>query len=196
MMVIGAGADSDTLQLVIQALQPMWPCGVAQAKGVLHGKVLAIDATTLEANAAMKSMVRRVSGEKWMKYLRRLAQAEGMENPTDEDLRRFDRKRKNKKVGNAEWVSPIDPDSRIAKLKDGRTHFSYKAEHAVDMASDLAVVAAIYPGDTADGDSLLMTVQTAQDTLAAIGSEETVADVVGDKGYQRIESLVRPKPVG
>ena len=175
------------LEVHMQAFQ--WVLEVAQAKGVLHGKVLAIDATTLEANAAMKSMVRRVSGEKWMKYLRRLAQAEGMENPTDEDLRRFDRKRKNKKVGNAEWASPIDPDSRIMKLKDGRTHFSYKAEHAVDMASDLAVVAAIYPGDTADGDSLMMTVQTAQETLAAIGSEESVADIVGDKGYHRIESL-------
>jgi transposase len=175
------------LEVHVQAFQ--WVLEVAAAKGVLHGKVLAIDATTLEANAAMKSMVRRVSGEKWMKYLRRLAQAEGMENPTDEDLRRFDRTRKKKKVSNAEWASPIDPDSRITKLKDGRTHFSYKAEHAVDMASDLAVVAAIYPGDTADGDSLLMTVQTAQDTLAAIGSEQTVADVVGDKGYHRIESL-------
>jgi transposase len=175
------------LEVHVQAFQ--WVLEVAQATGVLHGKVLAIDATTLEANAAMKSMVRRVSGEKWMKYLRRLAQGEGMENPSDEDLRRFDRKRKNKKVGNAEWASPIDPDSRIMQLKDGRTHFSYKAEHAIDMASDLAVVAAIYPGDTADGDSLLMTVQTAQDTLAALGSTEIVADVVGDKGYHRIESL-------
>ena len=93
----------------MQAFQ--WVLEVAQAKGVLRGKVLAIDATTLEANAAMKSMVRRVSGEKWMAYLRRLAQAEGLDDPTDEDLRRFDRKRKDKKVSNAEWASPIDPDS-------------------------------------------------------------------------------------
>jgi transposase len=177
------------LPMEVHAQAFQWVLEIAAAKGVLHGKVLAIDATTLEANAAMKSMVRRVSGEKWMKYLRRLAAAEGMENPTDEDLRRFDRKRKNKKVSNAEWASPIDPDSRIMKMKDGRTHFSYKAEHAVDLASDLAVVAAIYPSDTADGDSLLMTVQTAQETLTAIDSAEPVADVVGDKGYHRIESL-------
>ncbi|HEY0300493.1 MAG TPA: transposase [Rhizomicrobium sp.] len=174
------------LEVHVQAFQ--WVLEVAQAKGVLRGKVLAIDATTLEANAAMKSMVRRVSGEKWMAYLRRLAKAEGMDDPSDEDLRRFDRKRKDKKVSNAEWASPIDPDSRIVKMKDGRTHFGYKAEHAVDLASDLAVAAEIYPGDTADGDTALMTVQTAQDTLAAIGGAAVEA-VVGDKGYHRIESL-------
>jgi transposase len=177
------------LPMEVHAQAFQWVLEIAAAKGVLHGKVLAIDATTLEANAAMKSMVRRVSGEKWMKYLRRLAAAEGLENPTDEDLRRFDRKRKGKKVSNAEWASPIDPDSRIMKMKDGTTHFSYKAEHAVDLASDLAVVAAIYPSDTADGDSLLMTVQTAQETLTAIDGAESVADIVGDKGYHRIESL-------
>jgi transposase len=170
-----------------QAFQ--WVLEVAHAKGVLRGKVLAIDATTLEANAAMKSMVRRVSGEKWMKYLRRLAQAEGMENPTDEDVRRFDRRRKGKKVSNAEWASPIDPDARIMKMKDGRTRFTYKAEHAVDLDSDLAVSAEIYPGDAADGDSLLMSVQAAQDTLTAIGADESVEAIVGDKGYHKIEAL-------
>jgi hypothetical protein len=137
----------------------------------------------------MKSMVRRVSGEQWAAYLRRLAKAEGLENPTDEDLRRFDRKRKDKKVSNAEWASPVDPDSRIMKMKDGRTHFSYKAEHAVDVETDLVVAAEIYAGDTADGDSVLMTVQSAQDNLTAIGSEQPVQDVLGDKGYHRIESI-------
>jgi transposase len=175
------------LEVHLQAFQ--WVLDVAQRKGLLRGKVLAIDATTLEANAAMKSMVRRVSGEKWAAYLRRLAKAEGLENPTDEELRRFDRKRKNKKVSNAEWMSPVDPDSRIMKMKDGRTHFSYKAEHAIDVESDLVVAAEIYAGDTADGDSMLMTVQSAQDNLTAIGSEQAVEDVLGDKGYHRIESL-------
>lgn len=175
------------LEVHLQAFQ--WVLDVARTKGLLRGKVLAIDATTLEANAAMKSMVRRVSGEKWMAYLKRLAKAEGLENPTDEDLRRFDRKRKDKKVSNAEWMSPVDPDSRIMKMKDGRTHFSYKAEHAVDVESDLVVAAEIYAGDTADGDSVLMTVQSAQDTLTTIGSEQAVQDVLGDKGYHRIESL-------
>jgi transposase len=176
-----------SLEVHVQAFQ--WVLEVAAAKGVLHGKVLAIDATTLEANAAMKSMVRRVSGEKWMKYLRRLAQAEGMENPSDDDVRRFDRKRKGKKVSNAEWASPIDPDARIMKMKDGRTRFTYKAEHAVDLDSDLVVSAEIYPGDTADADSLLMSVQAAQDTLTTIGAADSVEAVVGDKGYHKIEAL-------
>jgi transposase len=162
---------------------------VARARGMLRGKTLAVDATTLEANAAMKSMVRRATGENWEQYLRRLAKAEGMENPTAEELRRFDKKRKGKKVSNAEWASPIDPDSRIMKMKDGRTHFSYKAEHAIDVESDLLVAAQIYEGDTADGDSILMTVQTAQDVLAAIGHDEDLEDVLGDKGYHKIESL-------
>ena len=175
------------LTVHLQAFQ--WVLEVAVAKGLLRGKVLAIDATTLEANAAMKSMVRRVSGEKWAAYLKRLAKAEGMENPTDEDLRRFDRKRKDKKVSNAEWASPVDPDSRILKMKDGRTHFGYKAEHAIDVESDLVVATEIYAGDTADGDSMLMTVQSAQDNLTTVGSEQPVQDVLGDKGYHRIESL-------
>jgi transposase len=175
------------LEVHLAAFQ--WVLDVAQTKGLLRGKVLAVDATTLEANAAMKSMVRRVSGEKWAAYLRRLAKAEGLENPTDEELRRFDRKRKDKKVSNAEWASPVDPDSRIMKMKDGRTHFSYKAEHAVDVETDLVVAAEIYAGDTADGDSVLMTVQSAQDNLTAIGSEQPVQDVLGDKGSHRIESI-------
>lgn len=162
---------------------------VAQAKGMLRAKTLAVDATTLEANAAMKSMVRRATKEKWEQYLRRLARAEGMEDPSAEELRRFDKKRKNKKVSNAEWASPIDPDARIMKMKDGRTHFSYKAEHAIDVDSDLVVAAQIYEGDTADGESILMTVQAAQDTLAGIGSEQEIEDVLGDKGYHKIESL-------
>jgi transposase len=94
-------------------------------KGLLRGKAVAIDATTLEANAAMKSIVRKDSGEDWKQYLRGLAQAEGIEHPTEEDLRRLDRGRKDKKVSNEQWKSPTDSDSRIAKMKDGRTHLAY-----------------------------------------------------------------------
>ena len=168
---------------------------VARAKGLLRGKTLAIDATTLEANAAMKSMVRRVTGEDWKAYLRRLMKAEGVADPRDDDLRRFDKKRKDKTVSNAEWQSPSDPDSRIMKMKDGRTHFSYKAEHAIDVDSDLVVAAEIYAGDTADGDSILATVQVAQDTLEAIGSEQPVEEVLGDKGYHKIDALAALREV-
>ena len=162
------------LEVHLQAFQCV--LDIARAKGLLRGKTLAIDATTLEANAAMKSMVRRVTGEDWKAYLRRLAKAEGIDDPSDEDLRRFDRKRKDKKVRNTEWASPIDPDSRIMKMKDGRTHFGYKAEHAVDVESDLVVAAEIYPGDTADGDSILIDrVQRPRTTWQAVGSEQPVA---------------------
>jgi transposase len=161
----------------------------AKEHGLLRGKTIAVDATTLEANAAMKSMVHRVSGEDWKAYLRRLAEAEGMEDPSDEDLRRFDRKREDKKVSNKEWKSPVDVDSRIMKMKDGRTRFTYKVEHAVDTDSDLVVAAEIYHGDTADGESILTTVDAAIENLEAIGSEEPFEEVVGDKGYHKIEAL-------
>jgi transposase len=162
---------------------------IARQKGVLRGKTLAVDATTLEANAAMKSLQHRVSGEDWTAYLRRLAQAEGMEDPSDEELRRFDRRRKGKKVSNAEWRSATDADARIAKMKDGRTHFAYKAEHAVDVGSGVIVAAQIYHGDDADGDTVLMTVESAHEQLQAVASPHVVEEVLGDKGYHKAESL-------
>ena len=118
----------------------------------LLAETVAVDSTTLEANAAMKSIVRRDSGEDWKEYLRRLLQEqEGVENPTDEELRRFDRKRKDKRVSNEEWMSPTDPESRIGKMKDGRTHLLYKAEHVVDLGSEVVLAVPIYHGDEADG---------------------------------------------
>src|SRR5882724_10725283 len=101
---------------------------LAATKGLLRGKTVAVDATTLEANAAMKSIVRRDTGESWRQYIRRLATEEGVVAPTDEDARRLDRRRK-KRVSNEDWQSGSDPDSRITKMKDGRTHLAYKAEH-------------------------------------------------------------------
>ena len=162
---------------------------MARQKGLLRGKTLAVDATTLEANAAMKSMVHRVTGEDWKAYLRRLAKAEGIEDPSDEELRRFDRRRKGKKVSNAEWQSPTDAAARIAKMKDGRTHFAYKAEHAVDVDSGLIVSAEIYQADEADGDTGLMTVESAREQLEAVDSPRAVEEVLEDKGYHQAEAL-------
>lgn len=170
----------DVFTLVLEA---------AREKGMLRGKTLAVDATLLEANASMKTIFHRAAGEDWRAFLRRLARAEGLENLTDAELRRFDKKRQGKKVSNEQWASPIDPDSRIMKMKDGRTHLSYKAEHAVDVESDVVVAAQIYEGNTSDGDSILMTVQAAQDTLAAIDHDDEVEEVLGDKGYHKIETL-------
>ena len=157
--------------------------GLLEDQGLLRGKTVAIDATTLEANAAMKSIVRKDTGEDWKAYLRRLAQAEGIENPTDEDLRRMDRGRKDKKVSNEQWENPHDPDSRIAKMKDGRTHLAYKAEHAVDLDSEAIVATTVTFADKADADSAPATLALAEANLVLAGSEEEVAEAVMDKGY-------------
>jgi len=127
--------------------------GIAAEKKLLAGKTVGVDSTLLEANAAMKSIVRRDTGEDWKAYVRRLMHEEGAidkdHKPTDEEIRRYDKQRKNKNVSNEEWVSPSDPASRIAQMKDGRTHLAYKAEHVVDLQSDVILAAEIYPADHA-----------------------------------------------
>lgn len=148
-----------------------------------------MDSTMLEANAAMKSMVHRVSEKTWRKYLQQLANAAGIEHPSDEDLRRLDRKRKGKKVSNDEWKSPTDPDSRIARMKDGTTHFAYTAEHAVDVDRDLIVAAEILHANDPDTDTILGTATAAQENLGAVGSERTGDEVRGDKRYHKAETL-------
>jgi len=157
--------------------------GMLEQKGLLHGKAVAIDATTLEANAAMKSIVRKDSGEDWKQYLQGLAKAEGLTHPTEEDLRRLDRGRKDKKVSNEEWESPTDPDSRIAKMKDGRTHLAYKAEHAVDVVSEAIVATMVTYADKSDPQSAPATLSLAGANLVLAGSETEIAEAVLDKGY-------------
>jgi IS5 family transposase len=170
-----------------------WVLTLAGAKKMLHGKTLGVDSTTLEANAAMKSIVRKDTGEDWQAYLTALMREAGAigpeETPTVEELKRFDKRRKNKKVSNDEWESPNDPDSRIAKMKDGTTHLAYKAEHAVDLDTEMIVAAEIYFGDQADTQTLEDTVHTAQHHLHASGSDVEVQDVVVDKGYHSAEVL-------
>jgi transposase len=156
---------------------------LAVAKKLVAGPTVAVDATKLEANAAMKSIARKDSGEDWQGYLKRLAQEAGLENPTAEDLRRFDRNRPDKKVSNDEWESPIDPDSRIAKMKDGTTHLAYKAEHVVDLATDLVLAATVHPADRADTQTLCDSVGEAQGNLQKAGSTVAIREVVADKGY-------------
>src|SRR5271155_4141828 len=160
-------------------------------QGLLRGKTVAIDATTLEANAAMKSIVRKDTGEDWKQYLRGLAQAEGLENPTEEDLRRLDRGRKDKKVSNEQWESPIYPDSRIAKMKDGRTHLAYKAEHAVDLVSEAIVATTVTFADKSDPQSGPVTLSLAEANLVLAGSSAKITGAVMDKGYHDNELLVQ-----
>ncbi|UCE61674.1 MAG: transposase [Phycisphaerales bacterium] len=162
---------------------------IAQDKKLLHGKSTAVDSTLIEAEAAMKSIVRRDSGDDWKEYVRKLAAEEGIENPTDEELRKSDRKRKGKKVSNNEWFNPNDPDARIAKMKDGRTHLAYKTEHAVDLKSDLALAAGVYHADESDTQTLPHTLTMAQANLILAGSDEEIKDAVADKGYHSNENV-------
>jgi transposase len=167
--------------------------GIAAEKKLLSGKTVGVDSTLLEANAAMKSIVRRDTGEDWKQFVTRLMHEEGAidkdHEPTDEEIRRFDKNRKNKRVSNDEWVSPSDPESRIAKLKDGRTHLAYKAEHVVDLKSDLILAAEIYPADHADTQTLVDSVLEAVENVQQAGSQIEIEEIVADKGYHGAQTL-------
>ena len=162
---------------------------IAQEKGLLKGGTVAVDSTTLEATAARKSIVRKDSGEDWKEYVTHLAQEAGIENPTQEQLRRFDKKRQGKKASNDDWHSPSDPDARIAKMKNGDTHMAYKAEHAVDLETEMILAAPIYPADQGDPDTLAETLIEAQQNLQEAGSEQLIEEAVADKGYHKAETL-------
>ena len=145
----------DRLPLEVHEEMFVFVLKIAADKKLLKGKSVAVDSTTLEANAAMKSIERKDSGEDWKAYLTRLAQEAGIENPTDEELRRFDKNRQGKKVSNEDWESTTDPDSRITKMKDGTTHLAYKAEHVVDLGSDFVLAATITPTNHSDAETLV-----------------------------------------
>lgn len=162
---------------------------LADQKKLVSGKSVGVDSTTLEANAAMKSIVRKKGKEAYKKYLRRLAEQSGIEDPSDEDLRRFDRNRPGKTSSNAEWESPTDPDSRILRMKDGRTRMGYKAEHVVDLENDIVVGAEIYHGDEMDVSTLTETVDRARSNLYIAGAGTKMKDVVADKGYYSTSNL-------
>jgi len=162
---------------------------LAAGQKLLSGKTVAVDSTMLEADAAMKSIVRRATGEDWKTYLRGLAAEAGIENPTDEELRRFDKTRQDKKVSNDEWESPNDPDSRIARMKDGTTHAAYKAEHVIDLKTDLVLSAAIYPADRGDAETLAESVVQAQMNVIQAESPANIEEVVADKGYHAADTL-------
>jgi transposase len=166
---------------------------IAVAKGLVAGQTVGVDSTTLEANAAMKSIVRRDTGEDWKEYVTRLMREEGVlgpkQEPTAEEVRRFDKKRTPKKVSNEDWVSETDADARIAPMKDGRTHLAYKAEHVVDLPSDLVLAAEVQPADQADTATLVDSVLAAQINLQGAGSRAEIEEVAADKGYHAAATL-------
>jgi transposase len=173
-----------------------WVLKVLAQKGLLKGKTLGIDATTLEANAAMRSIVRKDTGLGYNEFLTQLAQASGIETPTREDLAKIDKKRKNK-ASNDDWKSPHDPDAKITKMKDGRTHLAHKAEHAVDLDTGAIVGVTLLGADLGDTTTLYDTVTEAAVQLNMVAADEqagsaivqpVVQEVVADKGYHSNET--------
>lgn len=160
--------------------------------GLVKGGRIGVDASTMEANAALRGVVRRDSGEGYREMLERLAKESGIETPTAEDLIRLDRQRAGKRLSNADWTSPTDPEAKIAKLKDGRTHLAYKPEHAVDLDSGTIIAAEIRPADQGDTATMPVTLQAAATNLAAVGAAPTVEDpveLIADKGYHSRDGL-------
>jgi len=160
---------------------------------LLKGKTIAIDATTLEANAAMRSIVRRDTGETYQEFLTRLAKASGIETPTREDLARVDRKRK-KKTSNKDWTNPFDPDAKVTKMKDGRTHLAHKAEHAVDVTTGAVVAVTLQGADQGDTATIVETLTAAATQIEAAQEKgddpQPLEEVVADKGYHSNKTMV------
>src|SRR5574339_1090833 len=135
--------------------------------GLLDGKTLSVDGTTLEANAAMRSIVRRDNGQTYPEYLADLARASGVKTPSRAALARLDRRRK-KKASNDEWTSPVDPDAKITKMKDGRTHLAHKAEHAVDLDTGAVVGVTVQDADKGDTTTSIETLIEAAEQVEAV----------------------------
>ena len=171
---------------------------------LLKGQRLGIDASTLAANAAMRSIVRRETGQSYREFLTELAQESGIATPTAEDLAKFDRKRKGKKCSNDDWFNPHDPDAKVAKLKDGTTHLAHKNEHAVDLDTGAIVAPAVHPANEGDTTTMWGTLEQAANSLQEVREDPTVPadtsglhvqDVVTDKGYHSAQMLVNLEEV-
>jgi transposase len=167
--------------------------------GLLKGRTIAIDATTLEANAAMRSIVRRDTGESYQAFLTGLAKASGIDTPTREDVARVDRKRK-KKTSNKDWTNPHDPDAKVANMKDGRTHLAHKAEHAVDLETGAIVAVTVQGADEGDTTTIVETAMAAaeqvEDAQADAKDPQSLEEVIADKGYHSNQTMVDLDAVG
>jgi transposase len=163
-----------------------WVLKLVAEQGLVNGKRIGIDASTMEANAALRTIVRRDDGRTYREMLKQMARESGIETPSADDLVRIDRTRKGKKLSNEEWISRTDPEAKIAKLKDGRTHLAYKPEHAVDLDTGVIVAAVLYPADNGDTRTIESTLATTQNNLAQINAAPTPdkpSELVADKGY-------------
>ena len=163
-----------------------WVLKLVAEHGLVKGKRIGVDASTMEANAALRTIVRRDDGRTYREMLRQMAKESGIDTPSADDLIRLDRARKGKKLSNEEWTSKTDPEAKIAKLKDGRTHLAYKPEHAVDLDTGIIVAAALHPADEGDTTTLEGTLTAAQKNLARVSvapTKQEPSELVADKGY-------------
>ena len=177
-----------------------WVLQCLSTAGLVKGKTIGIDATTLEANAALRSIVRRDTGESYQDFLMTLAQASGIETPTRAALARIDRKRK-KKGSNDDWTHPHDPDAKITKMKDGRTHLAHKAEHAVDLQTGAIVGVTVQGADQGDTTTIEVTLPEAVEQLEAVAAvtDDAVAtgeELVADKGYHSKQKVLELETLG
>jgi transposase len=186
--------DVDTHRAIFTWVQQRLVAG-----GLLKGRTIAIDATTLEANAAMRSIVRRDTGESYQAFLTRLAETSGIKTPTREALARLDRKRK-KKTSNKDWTNPHDPDAKVTKMKDGRTHLAHKAEHAVDLETGAIVAVTVQGADEGDTTTIRETATAAaeqiEDAQADVDEPQSLEEIIGDKGYHSNQSMVDLEAIG
>jgi transposase len=164
-----------------------WVLALVGERGLVKGERIGVDGSTMEANAALRSIVRRKNGETYRQMLTRMAQESGITTPTIDDLVRLDRARKGTKLSNEDWTSPTDPDAKIARMKDGTTHLAYKPEHAVDLDTGVIVAAPIHPVDQGDTTTLPVTLESAARNLDGIGLAPSID--VGDKGYHSRDGL-------
>jgi len=174
--------------------------------GLVKGKTVGVDATTLEANAALRSIVRRDTGESYQDFLTKVAQASGIETPTRADLARMDRTRK-KKGSNDDWTHPHDPDAKITKMKDGRTHLAHKAEHAVDLKTGAIVGVTVQDADEGDTTTSQETlIEAAEQVEAVLPDGNGIEEVVGDRATtvisrsstskRSVSAVTSPSPIG
>lgn len=171
-----------------------WVLALAAEHDLVKAERIGVDGSTMEANAALRTIVRRDTGETYREMLTRMAKESGIDTPTADDLVRLDRKRKGKKLSNADWESPTDPDAKVARMKNGSTRLAYKPEHAVDLDTGVIVAAPIHSADQGDTNTLDPTLKAAAQNLAGIGlapTPEDRCDLVADKGYHSRDVLKR-----
>jgi transposase len=169
-----------------------WVLALVAGHDLVKGERIGVDGSTMEANAALRTILRRDNGETYREMLKRMAQESGIATPTADDLVRLDRKRTGKKLSTADWESPTDPDAKVVRMKNGSTRLGYKPEHAVDLDTGIIVAAPIHLADQGDTNILDPTLEAALQNLTGIGLAPTLAepcDLVADKGYHSRDGL-------